>query len=68
MLIMQQVAKGTVKLEGHLSDYLPYYRQDTGSKVTISELLSQHPVSPAILTIPSFLPRFRATITPSTIL
>ena len=24
MLIMQQVAKGTIKLEGHLSDYLPY--------------------------------------------
>ncbi len=40
MLIMQQVAKGTIKLDGHLSDYLPYYRQDTGSKVTISQLLS----------------------------
>lgn len=40
MLILQQVAKGTIKLDGHLSDYLPYYRQDTGSKVTISQLLS----------------------------
>jgi CubicO group peptidase (beta-lactamase class C family) len=40
MLIMQQVAKGTIKLDGHLSDYLSYYRQDTGSKVTISQLLS----------------------------
>ena len=40
MLIMQQVAKGTIKLDGALSDYLPYYRQDTGSKVTISQLLS----------------------------
>lgn len=40
MLIMQQVAKGTIKLDGHLSDYLPYYRKDTGSKVTISQLLS----------------------------
>jgi hypothetical protein len=28
MLIMQQVAKGSIKLEGHLSDYLPYYRRD----------------------------------------
>jgi CubicO group peptidase (beta-lactamase class C family) len=37
---MQQVAKGSIKLDGHLSDYLPYYRQDTGSKVTISQLLS----------------------------
>ncbi len=40
MLIMQQVAKGTIRLDGHLSDYLPYYRKDTGSKVTISQLLS----------------------------
>src|SRR5207237_7454333 len=40
MLIMQQVARGTIKLDGHLSDYLPYYRHDTGSKVTISQLLS----------------------------
>ena len=30
MLVMQQVAKGSIKLDGHLSDYLPYYRQDTG--------------------------------------
>jgi len=40
MLIMQQVARGTIKLDGHLSDYLPYYRHDTGSTVTISQLLS----------------------------
>jgi CubicO group peptidase (beta-lactamase class C family) len=40
MLIMQQVAKGTIKLDGHLTGYLPYYRQDTGSKVTIAQLLS----------------------------
>src|SRR5208282_2955569 len=24
MLVMQQVAKGAIKLDGHLSDYLPY--------------------------------------------
>jgi CubicO group peptidase (beta-lactamase class C family) len=40
MLIIQQVAKGTMKLDGHLSDYLPYYRKDAGSKVTITQLLS----------------------------
>ena len=33
MLILQQVAKGTIKLEGHISDYLPYYRKDTGGKI-----------------------------------
>jgi CubicO group peptidase (beta-lactamase class C family) len=40
MLLMQQVAKGTIKLDGHLSDYLPYYRKDTGSRVTIHQLLN----------------------------
>jgi CubicO group peptidase (beta-lactamase class C family) len=40
MLVLQQVAKGTIKLDGHLSDYLPYYRKDTGSKVTIHQLLN----------------------------
>ena len=54
MLIMQQVAKSTVKLEGHLSDYLPYYRQDTGSKVTISELLSHRSGIPSYTDDPKF--------------
>jgi len=40
MLVLQQVAKGSLKLDAHLSDYLPYYRKDTGSKVTIGQLLS----------------------------
>jgi CubicO group peptidase (beta-lactamase class C family) len=54
MLIMQQVAKGTIKLEGHLSDYLPYYRQDTGSKVTISQLLSHRSGIPSYTDDPKF--------------
>lgn len=54
MLIMQQVAKGTIKLDGHLSDYLPYYRKDTGSKVTISQLLSHTSGIPSYTDAPSF--------------
>ena len=54
MLIMQQVAKGTIKLEGHLSDYLPYYRKDTGSKVTISQLLSHTSGIPSYTDAPNF--------------
>ncbi len=54
MLIMQQVAKGTIKLDGHLSDYLPYYRQDTGSKVTISQLLSHTSGIPSYTDDPKF--------------
>jgi CubicO group peptidase (beta-lactamase class C family) len=40
LLILQFVNEGTIQLDRHLSDYLPYYRKDTGSRVTISELLS----------------------------
>jgi len=54
MLIMQQVAKGTIKLDGHLSDYLPYYRKDTGSKVTISQLLSHTSGIPSYTDDPKF--------------
>ena len=56
MLIMQQVAKGTIKLDGHLSDYLPYYRQDTGSKVTVSQLLSHRSGIPSYTDDPKFFP------------
>src|SRR5580692_8524815 len=55
MLVMQQVAKGSIKLEGHLFDYLPYYRRDTGSKVTISQLLSHTSGIPSYTDDPKFL-------------
>ncbi len=54
MLIMQQVAQDKIKLDGHLSDYLPYYRQDTGSKVTISQLLSHTSGIPSYTDDPKF--------------
>src|SRR6516225_7053585 len=54
MLIMQQVAKGSIKLDGHISDYLPYYRQDTGSKVTVSQLLSHTSGIPSYTDDPKF--------------
>ena len=40
LLILQFVNEGKIRLDGHLSDYLPYYRKATGDRVTISELLS----------------------------
>ena len=55
MLIMQQVAQGSLKLEGHLADYLPYYRPDTGAKVTISQLLSHTSGIPSYTDDPKFL-------------
>lgn len=39
-LIMQLIEKGKIKLDGKLSDYLPYYRKDIGDKVTIHQILS----------------------------
>ncbi len=54
MLVMQQVAKGSIKLDGHLSDYLPYYRQDTGSKITISQLLAHTSGIPSYTDDPKF--------------
>ena len=33
-LILQLVEQGKIKLDGKLSDYLPYYRKDVGEKVT----------------------------------
>jgi CubicO group peptidase (beta-lactamase class C family) len=54
MLVMQQVAKGSIKLDGRLSDYLPYYRQDTGSKITISQLLNHTSGIPSYTDDPKF--------------
>jgi len=39
-LVLQQVAKGKLRLDGRLSDYLPDYRKDTGEKVTLHHLLT----------------------------
>ena len=39
-LILQLVEQGKIKLDGHITDYLPDYRKDTGDKVTIHNLLT----------------------------
>lgn len=54
MLVMQQVVKGNIKLDGHISDYLPYYRQDTGQKVTVHELLNHTSGIPSYTSNPKF--------------
>jgi len=40
LMIMQLVEEGKVTLDGCITDYLPYYRQDTGDKITIHHLLT----------------------------
>src|SRR5215472_18857773 len=63
MLVLQLVNDGKIALDGHLSQYLPYYRRDTGSRVTISQLLSHTSGIPSFTELPGFLdgPASRAT-------
>ena len=39
LLVLQQAAEGKILLPGKVSDYLPWYRKDTGSRMTIEQLL-----------------------------
>lgn len=55
LLVLQFVQEGKIRLEGHLADYLPYYRKDTGSRVTIGELLSHTSGIPNFTSLPGFL-------------
>lgn len=54
VLILQLVEEGKISLDGKLSDYLPYYRQDTGRKVTIHHLLTHGSGIPNYTALPAF--------------
>lgn len=54
MLIMQLVEKGKIRLDGHITDYLPNYRKDTGGKVTIHHLLTHTSGIPNYTGLPGF--------------
>lgn len=54
MLILQLVEEGKISLEGKLSEYLPYYREDTGKKVTIHHLLTHTSGIPSYTSLPNF--------------
>ncbi|HEU4834983.1 MAG TPA: serine hydrolase [Pyrinomonadaceae bacterium] len=53
-VIMQLVEQGKIKLDAKLSDYLPDYRKDTGSKVTIHHLLTHTSGIPSYTGQPGF--------------
>ncbi len=55
LLVLQFVHEGKIRLQAHLSDYLPYYRKYTGRRVTISELLSHTSGVPNFTAVPGFL-------------
>jgi CubicO group peptidase (beta-lactamase class C family) len=54
MLILQLVEGGKISLDGKLSEYLPYYREDTGKKVTIHHLLTHTSGIPSYTNLPNF--------------
>jgi CubicO group peptidase (beta-lactamase class C family) len=55
-IILQLVAEGKIKLDGKITDYLPDYRQDTGERVTIHQLLNHTSGIPSYTSRPEFFP------------
>ena len=54
-LILQLREEGKIDLDKKLSDYLPYYRKDTGDKVTIHQLLNHTSGIPSYTSLPKFM-------------
>lgn len=40
LIIMQLVEEGKIRLDGKVSDYIPYYPRETGTKITVDQLLN----------------------------
>jgi CubicO group peptidase (beta-lactamase class C family) len=56
LLIMQLVETGKIDLHKAISEYLPYYRKDVGSKVTIHHVLTHtHGIAEEYDRLPPFL-------------
>jgi CubicO group peptidase (beta-lactamase class C family) len=53
-LVLQQVSEGRIRLDASLSDYLPWYRQDTGKRITIEQLLHHTSGLPPDFDAPAF--------------
>jgi len=54
MLVLQQVEKGTMKLDANITDYLPDYPEATGKKITIHHLLNHTSGIPNYTDLPEF--------------
>jgi CubicO group peptidase (beta-lactamase class C family) len=54
MLIMQLVQEGRLDLDASLADLLPYYRKETGSRVTLHQLLNHTSGIPSYTGRPEF--------------
>ncbi len=54
MIVLKLAQDGQLALNSTISDYLPYYRNDTGGKITIAELLDHSSGLPDYTTDPRF--------------
>jgi CubicO group peptidase (beta-lactamase class C family) len=54
LLILQQIAEGKIALQGNVTDYLPWYRKDIGSRMTIEQLLHHTSGLPGDFDSPEF--------------
>jgi len=53
-LVLQQVNRGKIRFGATVSDYLPWYRSDTGKQITIEQLLHHTSGLPADYDAPAF--------------
>ena len=53
-LVLQQVEQGRIRLNASISEYLPWYRQDTGRRITIEQLLHHTSGLPPDYDAPAF--------------
>ena len=54
VLVLQQVAEGKVRLDGKVTEYLPWYRKDTGDHIMIEQLLHHTSGLPPDYDMPEF--------------
>jgi CubicO group peptidase (beta-lactamase class C family) len=54
-VIMQLVEEGKLSVDATLSSVLPYYRKDTGSKITVHHLLTHTSGIPSYTGLPNFM-------------
>ncbi|MDQ2772917.1 MAG: serine hydrolase [Bacteroidota bacterium] len=54
MLVMQLVEQGKLRLDAHISDYLPDYPKATGDKITLHQLLTHTAGIPSYTSQPSY--------------
>jgi CubicO group peptidase (beta-lactamase class C family) len=67
-LIMQLVEEGKITLDGKLNDFLPYYRKDTGDRVTIHHLLTHTSGIPNFTSQPEYGSQvMRTTLSPESL-